>query len=101
MNIDYSIFPKPELASGVYPALTHRTHGVPVRKGVTTIRQLPLVPIFEPVSASRGGGSAPQRALVGDSLNNEQRSDYLPNPSSHQTTHPKIGVTGKHQPGPP
>jgi len=100
-DVDCSLFPKRELAKGVYPALIHRTHGVPDRKGVASIRQLPLVPSFERAIASRGSSLAPQRALVGDPLNDEQRSDCLPNPSSHQTTRPKIGVMRKHKPGSP
>ena len=98
-DIDCSFFPKREVANGVYPALVHITHVVPDGKGATGIRQFPLVPSFERDIARRGDNLAPQRALVGDPLNDEQRSDYLPNPSSHQTTRPKIGVVGKHKPG--
>ena len=40
---------------------------------------------------SRGDSVARQRSLVDNSLNDEQRSDDLPNPSSHQTACPNIG----------
>ena len=41
-----------------------------------------------------GDGVARQRAPVGDSLNNEQWSDDLPDPVSAYSTRPKVAVAG-------
>ena len=72
--------------------LVHKPHGVPTRESATAPRQSPLA------ETSGSDSVAHQRVLVGDLLNDEQRSDDLPIPSSHETTHPRIGVMGKDEP---
>ena len=97
MDVDRS-HPNPKL-SGVRSALIHRTHGITAtRDGTTASRRLPSAPSFEVAETCRGDSITRQCTLVGDSLNDEQRSDHLSNPSSYQPTCPKIGVTGKHEP---
>ena len=63
MEIDRTLNPNP--LDGVLSILTHRTHGVSTRKGVITTRKV------EQTGMSGDGSAARQRALVGDSLNNE------------------------------
>ena len=63
--------------------LAHRTRGVPTRNGSTTVRQLPSAPCFERTETSGDESVARQGALIGDSLNDEQWSDNLSNPSLH------------------
>ena len=57
-----------------------RAHGVSIRKGMTTTRQLPSVPGLERTEMPGDDGTARQCALVGNFLNDEQRSDNLSNP---------------------
>ena len=49
-----------------------------------------MAPCFERTEMSSDEGVTRQRALVGNSLNDEQRSDGLSDPS-HQTTCPETG----------
>ena len=58
---------------------THRTHGVPIGEDSTTTRRLLSAPGSE-AKTSRDNGVARQRALVGNSLDDEQWSDNLTNP---------------------
>ena len=97
MDIDPS--PSPKLSGDVRSTFIQRTHGVPATEdGTTASRQLSSAPSFE-VTETRGGYSVTRQcALIGDPLNDEQRSDYLSDPPSHQPTCPNIGVTGKHEP---
>ena len=62
--------------------LIRRVHGVPAGKGVTTVRRLSSAPKDERTRISGRDTVARQRALIGDSLNDEQWSDDLP---SYQT----------------
>ena len=95
-DIDRS--PSPKL-SGARPTPIHRIHGVHTTgKGITAICQAPLVPKFEPTGMPGDGGVTLQCTLIGDSLNDQQRSDDLSNPRSHQATCPKIWDTRKHEP---
>ena len=82
MDIDRS--PSPKL-SGVRSTFIQRIYGVPATEdGTTTSRQLSSAPSFE-VTETRGGYSVTRQcALIGDPLNDEQRSDYLSDPPSHQ-----------------
>jgi len=98
MGIDRSLDPNLILAR-VRPTLTNRSHGVLTTEGTTATRQLPSSPNSERTDTS-GDGGARQRAPVGDSLNDEQWSNDLSIPSSHETTHPRIGNVGKHEPEP-
>ena len=61
----------------------HGIHGIPTRKGTAITRQLPSAPSFELGGTPGDDGVARQRALVGDSLNDEQRGDGLSNPASN------------------
>ena len=67
----------------VHSMLIHKVHDVPTRKGTTITCQLPPAPCFERTEMSGGDGGARQCALVGNSLNDQQRSEDLTNPSSH------------------
>jgi len=60
----------------VRPTLSNRSHGVLTMEGTAATRQLPSAPSSERADAS-GDSGARQRTPVGDSLNNEQRSDDL------------------------
>ena len=61
--------------------LIYRTHRVPTTgKGTITAHRSSSGPGFEPTDLSGGDGIARQRALVGDSLNDEQRSNDLSEP---------------------
>ena len=57
-----------------HPVLIHRTRGVPIRKSAATTHRHPLVPSSE---TSRDDSVARQRALISDSLDDEQWSDDL------------------------
>lgn len=72
-----------------------QTRGIPTREGVTVVRRPPRAPGFERSDTPRDGGLTRQRAPIGNSLNDEQRSDDLPDPSSHETVYPKVVVMGK------
>ena len=71
----------------------------PIRvTGNSNRRKRPSDPCFELTDTPRGGGFVRQRALVGDSLDDEQRSDDLSDPLSHHPTCSKIEIAGKHKP---
>ena len=98
IGIDHtSLNLNPKLAT-VYPTLTHRIHEVPIRKGITATCQLALVLDFGRIDTSGGDSGTRQCTIVGDSFNDEQRGDHLSNPSSYWASHPRIRVTGKHEP---
>ena len=82
-----------------YSTPIHRTPGIPTRKATTITRKLPRVPSFELTDARRCHSLARHRALVGDSLNDEQWCDDLFNPFSNKKTYPKIAVVKNHGPG--
>ena len=63
--------------------LVHRTLEVPTWGDASTTRRLRPAPSFELTDMTGGNSVARQRALTSDSLNDEQRSDDLFNPSSH------------------
>ena len=89
MDIDRS-HPNPKL-SGVRSTLIHRTHGgTTTGEGTIAGRQLPSALSFEVAETSGGDSITRQCSLVGDSLNDEQRSDHLSNPLSYQPTRLKI-----------
>jgi len=94
-GIDRSLDPNPILAR-IRPTLANRSHGVLTTEGTTAIRQLPSAPSSE--TDTSGDSGACQRAPVGDSLNDEQWSNDLSIPSSHETTRQRIGDPGKHEP---
>ena len=83
MGIDGSLNPNPELAREVQPTSTHRTRGIPTRNGTATTRQFLSGSGSERTDSPRVDGVASQRALVGDSLNDEQWSDDLSDPPSY------------------
>ena len=99
MEINRSLNLNPKLARGVRSTSIDRSHGSPTRKGVTATRKHPLAPSFQQIEVSGDGGGGCKRAPAGDSLNDEQRRDHLPNPSSDWTTRPNIEVMGEHEPG--
>ena len=83
MEIRHSLNPKP---AGAFPTPTNRAHGTPTR--MVTLRLL-LAPNFELIDTPGDDGVTRQRAPAGDSLNDEQWSDDLPNPpSAYQQTCP-------------
>ena len=73
----------PRKLARVHSTLIHGTHGVPTEGGTTLTRRLLSAPCFERTKMSGDEGIARQRALVGDSLDDEQWSEDLTNPSSH------------------
>jgi len=83
MRANCSLSPDPGLAGGVRLTPIHRSHGSATGKGVTATHRLPSAPSFQQIEVSGDGGGGRQRALASDSLNDEQRGDHLPNPSSH------------------
>ena len=74
--------PDPELASVCFITI-HRTCGVSIRNNTAPTRQLPLTSRFERTEMSGDETFVRQRALVGNSLNDEQRCDDLLDPSLH------------------
>ena len=91
--------PNPELAGGL-SILIHRTQGVLSRRSITTIfttRRFPSAPKVEraDMRTDSDGGIARKRTLVGNPLNDEQRSDDLSNPPSRQNNQPRITIVGK------
>ena len=96
IEIDRSLDPDP-IFTRVRPTLANRSCGVLIGEGTTTTRQLPSAPCSERTDPS-GGSGAGQSALVGDSLNDEQRSNDLSIPSSRETTRPKIRDVREHEP---
>ena len=78
-----------KLPRGVFTRFTQRTHGFPTRKDIAAIRKLPSAPSFERTDASGDDRFSCQCALAGDSLNDEQRSDHLSNPSLQNAICPK------------
>ena len=97
VEIDRSCNPNFKLARVLFISI-RRTHGVPTRKGVTTSRQLPSIPSYELTQMCGDNRVARQRALIGDSLNDQQGGDNLFGPSPYQTNPPKIAVVEKHRP---
>ena len=97
MEIDCSRNTNPKLARVLSLPIrqVHRVHG---RKGTAITRPLPSVPSFELTGMWGSNRVARQRALICDSLNDQQGSDHLPGSTSHQTTFPRIAVVGKHEP---
>ena len=65
-----------------YSTPIHRAPGIPTRKATTTTRKFPHVPSFELTDTPRCHSLARHRALVSDSLNDEQWCDDLFDPSS-------------------
>ena len=81
MEIDHS----PKL-SRVLSIPIRKTHGVLTRKGTAASRQLPPTPNFELVEMCGDDNITRERALIGDSLYDEQESNDLSDFPSHQTT---------------
>ena len=79
VEINRSLSPSPKLTS-VQSTLIHRTHGALARGGTTTARQRSLAPDFGLIDTSGNNTVARQRALVCDSLNDEQWSNDLSDP---------------------
>ena len=80
MENDRRFNPSPKLARAWHSMTIHRTHVVPTGINTTATRQFP----FERAAMPWNNSVARQRALIGDSLDDEQRSDDLSNPSSHR-----------------
>ena len=95
MGIGRSLDPKHARA---YSMFIYRTRGVATGKDATIACQLPRTHNSELTHAPRYDSSTRQRTLVGDSLNDEEWSDDLFNPSSHQKTCPKIAIARNHGP---
>ena len=81
MEFERGVDPNAKLVRAL-SILVRRVHGVSTGKGTTAIRRLPSAPEAEGTGVSGRDTGARQRALIGDSLNDEQWSDDLP---SHQT----------------
>ena len=81
MRIGRSLIPNPKITRAHSKAI-RRTHRVSVRKGNITCRH-PSGPNLERAEMPGGDSVARQRALIGNSLDDEQWSDDLYNPSSH------------------
>ena len=96
-DIGHTLDPNPTLPSARL-IIAQRTRGVPTMKSATTTQQPPLALRFEQAGASRGDSVARRRTLVGNPLNDEQRSNDLSRSSSCQTTRGRVGVVGKHEP---
>jgi len=56
MEIDYSLNHNPDLARGLYPTLTLRTHGTLTRKAAAATHKLPSAPSFGRIDASGDDG---------------------------------------------
>ena len=97
IEIDRTLDPNCKLAR-IHFILIHRNRGVPTRVGTTTTRQIPSLPKFEGTGTSGNDGVPRERALVGDSTDDEERSDNLSSRSLHQATCPKVAVVGNHEP---
>ena len=68
----------------------HPTRETPTRKSTIT-RHPPTASCFERAETFGVDGVTCQRTLVSNSLNDEERSDGLSNPTLYQTTCPEIG----------
>ena len=79
MEIDRSVSLNPKLTS-VQSMLIHRTNGAFARGSTTTARRRSLTPDSGLIDTSRDDAIARQRALVCDSLNDEQWSNDLFDP---------------------
>lgn len=55
----------------------HRTDGMPVRKGHIPTRRLPFTPKLNRADVPGRDGAARQRALVGNSYDDQERTDHL------------------------
>ena len=83
MGVGRSLNPDPNSKlGGAHFVSIHRTHGVPAGTSIIT-RQLSQSPSSERTETPGGNSVIRQHTLVGDSLNNEQRSDDLSDPPSH------------------
>ena len=82
MEVDRSLRPNYPRSARVYSILTRRTRRTSARNAITTIRRPPTAPSFERTHTSGDEAVARKRALVGDSLNDEQWGDDLFNASS-------------------
>ena len=81
MEIDNDLNPGPELVR-VHSTIIHQIHWVPIKMDIATTCWLPSASIFERASTPGDDSVARQRILVGNALNDEQRSDGLSNSSS-------------------
>ena len=83
-EIDRGLDPNIKLVRAL-STLIHWVHGVSTREGptISTTRRLPSVPKVDRTSVSGDDSFARQRPLIGDSLNDEERSDDL---QSYQIT---------------
>ena len=66
--------------SRIDSTLIHRTHRVFTRKDIATTRRRPPASYSELTELSGDDDIARQFTLIGDSSNDEQRCDDLPNP---------------------
>ena len=82
-----------------YSTPIHRAPSIPTRKTAPTTRKLPHVPSFELTDTPRCDILTRHRALVGDSLNDEQWCNDLFNPFSNQETCLKIAAARNYRPG--
>ena len=82
IDIDCCLDRNPKLATVLFIP-TRRTHEGSTKRGIIPTRWLPLPPNVERTSVSSCNSATRQRALVGDSSNDEQWSDNLSDPPSH------------------
>ena len=85
MEIDRSLDRDPKFTRPV-PMLLCETHRVCTKSATIATRRLPAGPNVDRtgVTVSRDDCVARQRALVGHTIDNQQWSDSLSDPSSHQ-----------------
>ena len=82
IRIGLCLSPNTKLAR-VHSKFIHKVRGVLTRKGATVVSQPPSATSLELINTSGDNSVARQRALVGNSLNDEQRSDYLSSSLPH------------------
>jgi len=97
MEISRSLDYSPELAR-VVSIPNCRILEASTKRGTIVTRWSPLPPNFERTGQSSGESGARHRGPIGDPLNDEQRSDHLFNPSSHQTAGSEMVIVRRHEP---
>ena len=78
-GIDRNLDSNPRLARA-FSIPIHQVQRIHTGRGAITVRQFPSAPKIDRTLTSGDDGAARQRAPVGDSLNDKQRGNDLPNP---------------------
>ena len=97
MEINRSLDPNPKFTRALSIPI-HRIRGIRTRKGTAAAPRLPLALGLERNDVPGDDGAVFRRVSVGDSFNDEQRSNNLSSQWSCQTTGPEIAAIGKHKP---